>query len=164
MKVSVILTFVSLCLAELAKAAPVARSAAPEIVDLNEKGKEINDFKSVLPLIRAIDKKIAADGENSITEEDEKLMEDLIAKIQEQGLMKELLSEPASASWSEGFEAMSAPEEKPTDDEVSLDARGEFYTGKVPSETGPFEKFAIWIYREAKKAAKGISKWFETTN
>lgn len=89
MKLSVILTVASLCLARLAVAAPVTVPEASEIVNIDENGEKHVNLEYFLSSIEAI-----YDSDSAISEIDQKkFVVDSMEEVKEQGLLGEFAKE-----------------------------------------------------------------------
>lgn len=103
MKVSAILTVVSICLAGIVKAAPVGALKTSGIVILDEYGKKEIDLDYLLSSIEAIASSETKDS--SIAEKTEKIVNSVMKEIQEQGLLEKFLYDLVSVSQlQDGFE------------------------------------------------------------
>lgn len=104
MKLSAILTIVSLYLVGLTVAAPIVESSESRIVKINGNGVKEIDLAYLFSLIDAIIHRAETDGNGSITEQDKIFIVQLILEIQNEGLMEELADELNKARLHEGFE------------------------------------------------------------
>lgn len=105
MKVSIILTVASLCLAGLAKSAPVEVSTASEIIKTDEEGVAKIDFGYVVSSVNAMFVKFLTEGEDAITKEDKEFFAEL-DEIDKLGLLDGLDEQAGASELEDGFESV----------------------------------------------------------